>query len=85
MQKVRFTETNIPYVGKLRELRTHDGQVVSVVDRRAGGCEVGLRRVGQDATPVTVSLTDEEAVGLAAMLTGAMVVVEVEPKDAPAG
>ena len=83
METIRVRERTVPGIGKLRELATEDGPTVSVVVRRSGGCDIGLRAPADDATAMTAALTDAEAVALAALLTGAAVFVDVEERDEP--
>jgi hypothetical protein len=83
MQRVTVHERSVPGAGKLREMRTEAGDTVVVVVHSGGGCEVSVRRGGDDAVAATAILTDAEAVALAALVTGALVAVAVEEEDSP--
>lgn len=82
MDVVQVTERMVPG-GRLREFTTAADLVISVVDDRAGKVQLAVRRAGADQVDVAADLSPAEAVALAALITGAKVVVSAsdDPSD----
>lgn len=77
MEVVDVTERPVPG-GRLREFTTKEGWIVSVVHEPSGRIELALRRPTADEVAVAANLSPAEGVALAALLTGAKVVVNDE-------
>ena len=78
MRKLRVRERSLPGVGELLELDTLSGQTVTIIVRRSGGREIGLRRRGDETAAATAPLTAAESIALAGLLTGARISLTTE-------
>jgi len=75
MDVVDVSERPVPG-GRLREFTTAENMVIGVATDIAGGAvQLSVRRASADAVDAAADLSDAEAVALAALLTGAKLVV----------
>jgi len=81
--EVTVREQSLPGIGTLFELRVHTGDWVSVVFHRSRRRDVGVRQRDDDETVASVTLTEAEALALAAVLAGVLVDVESDGDSEP--
>jgi TrkA domain protein len=68
---IHIREQRLPGIGSRYDLDVAEHRVLSVVARTDGSRELAVRAQGADETAVTVPLSREQAVAVAALLTGA--------------
>jgi K+/H+ antiporter YhaU regulatory subunit KhtT len=76
---IRILETMLPGFGRRYDMRLRDDLVLTVVALDGGGVEMSMSRAGDDAPTAGLSLTEAEAVAVAALLTGAEFSVRHDP------
>lgn len=74
--KLRIIEQRLPGIGHRYELVLGGGQRLVVVVEQAGGRELGVFRSGTEEPEHVVHLSQEQAVAVAALLSGARFAIE---------
>lgn len=83
---VRIREQNLPGIGHRYEVSVAGARHLIVVVQRAGRREIAIGRPGTDDPAAAVSLSHDQAVAVAALLTGARFSIESDPEgDSPVG
>jgi len=83
---VRIREQNLPGIGHRYEVSVARDRRLIVVVQRAGDIEIGIGRRGATEQLTSVALSHDQAVAVAALLTGARFSIESEVGgDAPSG
>ncbi len=78
---IRVREQRLPGIGHRYELALDTGRRVTVVVQDGGRRELGLLSGRADQPDVVVSLTEEQAVALAALLSGARFAIDSTDDD----
>jgi TrkA domain protein len=83
---VRIHEQNLPGIGHRYDVSVGDDRQLIVVVQRSGRREIGISRRGADEPATSVGLSHDQAVAVAALLTGARFSIESDPeRDSGAG
>ncbi len=82
--EVRIREQNLPGIGHRYELPVDADRSLMVVLQRGGGRQIAVGRPDADEPAAAVTLTHDQAMAVAALLTGARFAIEADPEH-PAG
>lgn len=83
---VRIREQSLPGIGHRYDVSVGEDRHLIVVVQRAGGREISISRRGADAPMTSLALSHDQAVAVAALLSGARFSIESDPEgDAPSG
>lgn len=75
---VRIREQNLPGIGHRYELSVDAHRSLIVVVQRGGGRQIVIGRPGADEPTAAVTLTHDQAMAVAALLTGARFAIEAD-------
>ncbi len=78
---VRVREQRLPGIGRRYEIQLDDGRQLFVVVQRDGRRAVGISRPGADQPDIVASLSEDQAVATAAILTGARFSIDTSEDD----
>lgn len=73
---VRIQEQNLPGVGRRYEMPLADDRLLIVVVQREGARQVAFARPDEDDVSAAVTLTEDQAIAFASLLTGARFSIE---------
>ncbi len=82
---VRIREQNLPGIGHRYELPVDANRSLMVVVQRGGGRQIVISRPDAEEPVAVVTLTHEQAMAVAALLTGARFAIEADREHAPGG
>ena len=79
--EVRVREQRLPHIGDRYDIQLHDGRQLVVVLQRDGHRAVGIVPSGRETPEMVAKLNHDEALAIAAILTGARFFIDRSEED----